>query len=229
MKPFPLLQSICLILLAALLISWSELLLPFRESLCIDVVKLARELYEARKEIDKHQKIMPKLALEIEELSRTAGELAGKFASAFSNDLYVAINIPANRLYLRRGRQLLHEAAISTGTSDTLKHGSRKWIFETPRGILTVRRKKEKPVWVKPDWAFLEKGEPVPPLDSPLRIQRGMLGDYLLDLGGGIAIHGTPYENLLGQSVTHGCIRVGKEDLKVLYDSVPVGTRVYIY
>jgi lipoprotein-anchoring transpeptidase ErfK/SrfK len=29
--------------------------------------------------------------------------------------------------------------------------------------------------------------------------------------------------------VTHGCIRVGSEDLKVLYDSVPIGTKVFIF
>ena len=84
-------------------------------------------------------------------------------------------------------------------------------------------------VWVKPDWAFLEAGESVPPIDSPLRRKEGVLGDYLLDLGGGVAIHGTRLEKLLGQSVTHGCIRVGSSDLKVLFDSVPVGTKVYIY
>jgi L,D-transpeptidase YbiS len=94
---------------------------------------------------------------------------------------------------------------------------------------MTVIRKKKDPVWLKPDWAFLEKGEKVPPWNSPLRRQKGMLGDFMLDLGGGVMIHGTPQEHLLGRSVTHGCIRVGSGDLKVLYDSVPMGTKVYIY
>jgi len=229
MKPFPLLRSISLILLAALVIGWAELMLPVKDSLRVDVLKLAGQLHEMRQEVGRQREQIPQLQREVEEQARAAGELAGKFASAFSNDLYVAINTAANRLYLRRGRDLLREARISTGTNDTAKYGSRKWIFDTPRGIMTVWRKKDKPVWIKPDWAFLEKGEPIPAMDSPLRRQQGMLGDYLLDLGGGIAIHGTPYENLLGQSVTHGCIRVGKDDLKVLYDSVPVGTRVYVY
>ena len=42
-------------------------------------------------------------------------------------------------------------------------------------------------------------------------------------------IHGTLYERLLGRSVTHGCIRVGFEDLKVLFDSVQVRTKVFIF
>jgi len=42
-------------------------------------------------------------------------------------------------------------------------------------------------------------------------------------------IHGTLYERLLGRSVTHGCIRLGKEDLRIVAESADVGTEVYIF
>jgi L,D-transpeptidase YbiS len=42
-------------------------------------------------------------------------------------------------------------------------------------------------------------------------------------------IHGTLYERLLGRSVTHGCIRLGKEDLRKVFGAVPIGTPIYIY
>jgi L,D-transpeptidase YbiS len=42
-------------------------------------------------------------------------------------------------------------------------------------------------------------------------------------------IHGTLYERSLGLSVTHGCVRVGAEDLEAVYKAAAVGTKVYLY
>ena len=69
----------------------------------------------------------------------------------------------------------------------------------------------------------------VPPPDDPKRKVPGELGAYVLNLGDGYLIHGTKTEELLGHSVSHGCVRLGADNLKQLYDSVPVGTPVYIY
>ncbi|MEO0079528.1 MAG: L,D-transpeptidase [candidate division WOR-3 bacterium] len=221
--------SIGAIILGLLVIGWSELYLPLRESIATDGLSLARELVTMRAQIWQRKAELPRLEKRIQELRDGVNELSSRFVTAFTSDLYIVISTSANRLFLRRGEDVLREAVVSTGSNDTLVRGYRRWIFETPRGVMTVIRKKAKPVWIKPDWAFLEEGKPIPPWNSPLRRQLGVLGDYLLDLGGGVAIHGTDKEHLLGQSVTHGCIRVGKEDIKFLYDSVPVGTKVYIY
>jgi len=222
-------KSIGVIVLSAMVMVWAEFYLPVRESVSLDIFRLAFQMYRTRASTMKMRLEMPKLVPEIDDLTGSVKQLAEQFAAAFTNDLYIVVNPNGNRLTLRRGQKLLLEAVISTGKNDTLKSGSRKWVFQTPRGIMSVIRKKKDPVWIKPDWAFLEKGEPIPPQDSPLRRDKGVLGAFMLDLGGGVMIHGTPLENLLGRSVTHGCIRVGSEDLKVLYDSVPVGTKVFIF
>jgi lipoprotein-anchoring transpeptidase ErfK/SrfK len=118
----------------------------------------------------------------------------------------------------------------SAGSGMVLREeqGSRVWVFDTPRGVFHVLSKIENPVWKKPDWAFVEEGEPIP-ADPADRIEYGMLGEYALYFGNGFMIHGTLYERLLGRSVTHGCIRLGRDDLRTLYRNAPVGTPIYIF
>jgi L,D-transpeptidase YbiS len=222
-------KSIGIIVLSAMVMLWAEFYLPVRESVSLDIFSLAFRMYKTRANTLKMRLDIPKLGPEIEGLTGSVKQLAEQFATAFTNELYVVVNPNGNRLSLRRGQKVVLEAAISTGKNDTLTYLRRKWVFQTPRGIMSVIRKKKDPVWIKPDWAFLEKGETIPPLSSSLRKEKGVLGAFMLDLGGGVMIHGTPQEHLLGRSVTHGCIRVGFEDLKLLYDSVPVGTKVFIF
>jgi L,D-transpeptidase YbiS len=91
-----------------------------------------------------------------------------------------------------------------------------------------VIRKAEDPVWTKPDWAFVEEGKAVPDKWSERR-DYDTLGDYALYLGDGYMIHGTLYQRYLGRAITHGCIRLGDEDLERVYRSAPVGTPVLIF
>lgn len=222
-------KSIGIIVLSVMVMVWSEVYFPVKESLGLDVFSLAFRMYKTRASILAMRLELPKLGPEIEALNGSVKQLGEQFATAFTNELYIVVNPNGNRLSLRRGQKVLLEAAISTGKNDTLTYLKRKWVFQTPRGIMSVIRKKKDPVWIKPDWAFLEKGESIPAWNSPLRREKGVLGAFMLDLGGGVMIHGTPQEHLLGRSVTHGCIRVGYEDLKVLYDSAQVGTKVFIF
>jgi lipoprotein-anchoring transpeptidase ErfK/SrfK len=218
-----------MLVLSGLVAGWSELYVPLGESLKTDVLGLARELLGRRREIGRLEGELPRLGDELREQHRALSAMTAKFPTGLSADMFMVVNTSANRLTLRRGKAVLLEAGVSTGSNDTLVSGARRWVFETPRGVRTVINKRADPVWNKPDWAFLEAGEPVPPYDSPLRRVHGPLGAYALYLGAGIMIHGTDKEHLLGQSVTHGCIRAAKDDIKFLYDSVPLGTRVYIH
>lgn len=100
--------------------------------------------------------------------------------------------------------------------------------FRYPRGVFKVTSKVTDPWWRKPDWAFLEDNEPIPS-DPSQRLDPEMLGAYAMRFGDNYFIHGTIYERLLGVSVTHGCVRLGSDDLKKLFDMVPIGTPVYIF
>jgi hypothetical protein len=69
----------------------------------------------------------------------------------------------------------------------------------------------------------------VPPLGTNQRRYLGVLGVYRLYIGDGYGIHGTDVPSSIGQSVSHGCIRVRNEDMETLYRIVGLGTPVYVY
>ena len=141
---------------------------------------------------------------------------------------YILIDTAENQLYLKQGERVLLDAVCSTGSGRQLLAAGRSWKFETPKGHFRILSKEEDPVWMKPDWAFLEEGKPIPSREED-RVERGVLGEHALGFGDGYFIHGTLYTRLLGQSVTHGCIRLGREDLDYLNQTVPLNTEVYIY
>jgi L,D-transpeptidase YbiS len=106
--------------------------------------------------------------------------------------------------------------------------GKRSWTFATPRGCFRVVRKVANPVWFRPDWSFIEEGEPIP-RDPSKRAMANVLGDYAIAFGDGFYIHGTLYTRLLGANVTHGCIRVDDNTLKTLYKAAQPGTPIWIF
>jgi hypothetical protein len=69
----------------------------------------------------------------------------------------------------------------------------------------------------------------VPPYGTSARRYLGVMGTRRLELGDGYGIHGTDHPETIGQSVSHGCVRMRNEDIEKLYPMVPVGTPVYIY
>jgi len=69
----------------------------------------------------------------------------------------------------------------------------------------------------------------VPPVDTKQRHFDKVLGKYRLELGDGYGIHGTDEPEKLGQSVSHGCVRLGDDDIARLYQMANVGDTVIIY
>jgi len=169
-------------------------------------------------------------AAEAKRLPAKVTGLAKRLEALTPRGIYILIDTAANRLYLKKGDQVVREAVVSCGSGGILKepNGKRSWVFDTPRGQFHVESKLTNPYWVKPDWAFIEEGEPIPKAFED-RIAENELGEYALGFGKGYFIHGTLYTRLLGRNVTHGCVRVGDEDLKAVFQSVSLGTRILIY
>jgi L,D-transpeptidase ErfK/SrfK len=141
----------------------------------------------------------------------------------------ITIDVAKNKIYLFEDGELVDESPVATGSEKVLKNGHTIFLFHTPRGRMTVLRKIEDPVWTKPDWAFIEDGQRIPPADSPQRHVRGHLGKYALDLGDGIMIHGTDDARSIGKRESHGCIRVPGSMLETMWNAAKVGTEVYVF
>ena len=86
-------------------------------------------------------------------------------------------------LWLMDGSQVLLHAPVAVGRDTIFRYGDRAWDFSTPRGLRLVRDKEPLPVWVPPDWHYLElaverglrpvrlKGGSVVPLSDGTRIE----------------------------------------------------------
>lgn len=70
---------------------------------------------------------------------------------------YIVVSIADHRLWYKRGDQILFTTQVATGSGKVLaKGGGNKWKFETPRGRLVVESKETEPMWVPPDWHYVE-------------------------------------------------------------------------
>jgi len=72
---------------------------------------------------------------------------------------YLVISISDHRLWYKQGGKVLLTAKVATGSGKTLvrEGGASIWKFDTPRGRLVVQSKEEEPVWVPPDWYYVEQ------------------------------------------------------------------------
>ena len=166
---------------------------------------------------------------------------------------YLVINTMENTFQLRYGDMLVRTGYCGTGKGWAVNDSGLIWDFSTPRGLRYVERKQENPYWYRPDWYWLEQDlrppEPEEVVMIPetlsyddqvtyyrdsltaservyVRAVPGALGGYMLDLGEGVLVH---YGVGRGRNVSHGCIRMGNNDLNAIYRALPLGAPVVIY
>ena len=173
-----------------------------------------------------------KLRADIARLKEETAQLQEAQAQRQPTAPYIVVDTNTNSFLMHKGDTVLREGICSTGSGKKLvwERRNRVWVFRTPKGKHVVRLKKDNyPIWTRPDWDYVENGEKVPAGNDTSRVVEGMLGQYALDIGDSYMLHGTPFTRTLGSYVSHGCVRLGDEDIEYLYTNSQKGTEVYIF
>lgn len=123
----------------------------------------------------------------------------------------VVVNTKARRVYVYEGNVVTASFAIAVG-----KKG-----WETPPGEYQVFSKEVNPVFKN-----FKTGRVIQPgSDNPLGVRWiGFWSDGKTQLG----FHGTNQPELIGQAVSHGCIRMRNKDVVALFEKVSIGTPVIV-
>jgi len=191
-----------------------------------EVISGQKTEFKVNPELKKDKNYLKQIALLTKDIQR----LSKKYSSYTSGQSYIVINTTDNRFFLYKNKKLIREGFCSSGSYTMLKTESeKKWIFKTPKGKYWIQGKITSPVWRRPDWSFVEEGLPIPSENDPSRWEYGVLGDYAMSIGDGYLIHGTLYKRFLGMPVTHGCVRLNDEDLEAIYNTLSIGSKVYIF
>jgi hypothetical protein len=129
---------------------------------------LAADALEVRYERDVSRMVFNDNTQLLDDLRRRAGFETDSIARLLTlraeppaNRPYIVVSIEDHRLWYRQGDSVLFTTEVATGSGKVLEKsgGDTHWRFETPRGRLTVRSKETDPVWVPPDWHYVEEAQ----------------------------------------------------------------------
>lgn len=69
---------------------------------------------------------------------------------------YLVVSIAERRVSYLRGDDTLFAAPVAVGSGETLVINGETKRFQTPRGRMTIQHKERDPVWVPPNWHYVE-------------------------------------------------------------------------
>ena len=125
----------------------------------------------------------------------------------------VVIRRESKKLYYYEGMRFKKRFGVATGQTS----------YPTPLGRFTIVVKQKDPWWYPPSSAWAKGKSPVPPgPGNPLGTRWMGLSVPL------VGIHGTPDAASIGYSASHGCIRMRIADAEWLFNTVDLGTTVFI-
>ncbi|CAA9315777.1 MAG: hypothetical protein AVDCRST_MAG89-1390 [uncultured Gemmatimonadetes bacterium] len=83
-------------------------------------------------------------------LAKREEELAPK------NRPYLVVSLAEKRVLYLKGQDTLYKAPVAVGSGKTLVMGGTTKRFVTPRGRMAITHKELDPIWVPPNWHYIE-------------------------------------------------------------------------
>jgi hypothetical protein len=161
---------------------------------------------------------------QIAQLKAQMAEIERKEASASTQTIVVSTQ--ENKVYVQRGSEKIFEAVCSTGKGTKLAVDGRTMVFETPVGKFRVISKEENPVWVPPDWHYVELAR-----KEGLRVVRLNHGSTVDASSGGAPRRDEGVWDWFGNSSGGATLRVKKNTVVKDYGSheveLPPGEIIY--
>jgi murein L,D-transpeptidase YcbB/YkuD len=148
---------------------------------------------------------------EVTRLSRLKTIMTQAPETLITANTRVEIHLSHRQLILFQNDQVRLKALVAIGQAD----------WQTPLGNFTVQDMRTDPIWRHP----ITKEAVGPGPDNPLGsrwIGFWVEGPYH------IGIHGTNQETLIGEAVSHGCVRMLEKDIQALYSHIKVGTPIVV-
>jgi len=69
----------------------------------------------------------------------------------------IVVSLRERRLHvIEREHDTLLVARVAVGSGRDISYGRQRWRFDTPRGVRTVVSKDSAPMWIPPDWHYVE-------------------------------------------------------------------------
>ena len=124
---------------------------------------------------------------------------------------HVVLNLKERRVYVYQDDQVIANYRVAIGRPG----------WETPKGNFSVIQMVEDPQWKNPWNGRVSAPGPNSPLGER------WIG-FSREGGKYIGFHGTPGEHVMGQAVSHGCVRMRNRDVKELYELVQNGIPVIV-
>ena len=146
------------------------------------------------------QKEMSQTSNQVTSLQSEVASTEKVIEDLHDSNFVITVSTTENKVYAHRNGQLVFEAVCSTGKNEVLHADGQTMVFRTPIGRFRVQSKEENPMWVPPDWHYIEEARKEGM--GVVRLERGQrIGDLYVS-GNDVYSNGYPIEG--GQVIVRG-------------------------